>query len=304
MAERPSRAPTYNRVAPTREGWIYLALVAGVLFGAVNTGNNLVYLVLGVLLALLVVANVLAEWNLRALHVERRLPGELVAGVAGVGAYVLHNRRGRGAAWQIELREVGGATARAVAEHCPAGGEVTVPTSWTFPARGMAPLRAVRVQSSFPFGFVRRWRDLPLPGEVLVYPHAVHRPVPPARLGDGDEAAPRGHAADDGEFSGLRPWRAGDPLRRVHWPTSARVGSPMIVVRTVEGTDRAELRLDPALAGEAREEAIRRLTGRAEAHLARGDAVGLELDGTTLPARSGAAWRRRLLTALALAEAR
>lgn len=304
MAARGTRPPTYNRVAPTREGWGFLALVAGVLFGAVNTGNNLVYLVLGVLLALLVVANVLAEWNLRALEVERRLPPELFAETPGEGTFVLRNRRGRGAAWLVELRETEGAEARALVEWCPPGGDVEVPAAWTFPGRGVARLRAVRVQSSFPFGFVRRWRDLPLPGEVLVFPRAAHRPTPALPAGPGDEPTARGAAADDGEFAGLRPWRPGDPLRRVHWPTSARVGSPMIVARTAEGAERLELRLDPALTGDPREDAIRRLTGRVEAHFARGDAVGLEVDAEVLPARAGGVWRRRLLTALALAEAR
>ncbi len=303
MAPR-RRFASYNRVAPTREGWVYVALVTGVLFGAVNTGNNLVYLVLGALLALLVVANVLAEWNLRELVVERRLPPEVADGVPALGAYVLHNRRGRGAAWQVELREVEGAQARGVAERCAAGGAVEVPVAWTFGRRGAVELTSVRIQSTFPFGLVRRWRDLPLPGEVLVFARPVRRPVPPALAGEGDDAAPRGRATESGEFAGLRPWRAGDPLRRVHWPTSARVGAPMIVVRSAQGVDEQVLHLDPALSGEPREEAIRRLAGRVEAHLANGDAVGLDVDGTSLPARAGAAWRRRLLTTLALLELR
>ncbi|GDX79463.1 hypothetical protein LBMAG42_12740 [Deltaproteobacteria bacterium] len=298
------RFATYNLVAPTREGWVFVALVAGVLFGAVNTGNNLVYLVLGVLLAMLVVANVLAEWNLRALVVERRLPGELFEGAACAGGYVLRNPRGRGAAWLVELVEQQGAQARAVVERCPASGSVFVAADFTFPRRGAAPLTAVRIESAFPFGLVRRWRDLSLPGEVLVYPRISSRHAPLAPHGEGDELADRGRPSDGGDFAGLRPWRQGDPLRRVHWPTSARVGAPMIVVRVAEGADEVVLRLDPTLQGEAREDGIRRLAGRVEAHLARGDRVGLEVDGVVLDARTGASWRRRLLTALALAEAR
>jgi uncharacterized protein (DUF58 family) len=78
----------------------------------------------------------------------------------------------------------------------------------------------------------------------------------------------------------------------------------MVVLRASQGTQELVLRLEPSLGGEAREAAIRRLAGRAEAHLASGDAVGLEADGHSLPARTGSAWRRRLLTALALLEQR
>lgn len=298
------RFANVNRVALTREGWVFVTLVGGVLFGAVNTGNNLVYLVLGLLLACLVVANVLAEWNLRGIRVERCLPLELVEGQARSGGFVLHNGRGRGTAWQVELVEQGVARSRAVVNRCPADQSVFVPADWVFHRRGLARLTAVRIQSVFPFGWVRRWRDLPLEGDALVYPGRSSSYSVPSSDGDGDEAADRGRVSDSGDFAGIRPWRPGDAVRRVHWPTSARVGVPMLVTRVAEGCDEVVLHVDPALSGDAREDAIRRITTRVEAHLARGDRVGVDADGAKLPARSGAAWRRRLLTTLALLEHR
>jgi uncharacterized protein (DUF58 family) len=294
----------YNMIAPTREGWVYLALVAGVMFGAVNTGNNLVYIVLGVLLAMLVVANVLAEWNLRELSVERRLPPEVFAGIAAAGSFVLHNRRGRGTAWAVELEERGPVTGRAVVERTEAGCSAEVAVDWHFPTRGRTAIHAIRVSSSFPFGLVRRWRDLHVPAEVLVYPEPVSRHLPPTPIGEGDAPTSRGRTAEEGDFAGLRAWRPGDPLRRVHWPTSARTPTPMVALRVAEGTEEIRLELDARLAGEPREEAIRRIAGRAEIHLQRGDAVGLRADGDDLAPRVGSTWRRRILTALALLEAR
>jgi len=294
----------YTVVRPTREGAAYLALLVGVLFGAVNTGNNLVYMVLGVLLGMLVVANVIAEWNLRGLRVERRVPTEAFAGIPGTGALVLHNPRRRGAAYAIDIEALDGGRERAHVESCAPGGCVEVAANFTFLRRGMVPVARLRVASSFPFGLVHRWRLLDIPAEVLVYPEPLSRPVPPAPSGEGDEVAARGPVGWTGEFAGLRPWRPGDPLRRVHWPSSARAGQPLVAVRSAEGVEELCLRLDPALRGEAREEAIRRLAGRAEAHFARGDAVGLEADGERLEPRTGATWRRRCLTLLALLESR
>lgn len=299
-----SRYGEFNLVAPTRDGAVFLALVIGVLLGAVNTGNNLVYVVLGVLLGLLVVANLFAEWNLRALRVERILPAELVAGVATPGAFRLTNPRGRGAARQVRLVERGEGSARAEVELCPAGSSVEVPADFCFPDRGLAPLGAVRIESVYPFGLVRRWRDVDLPGDVLVYPRPAGRHTTLAPHGDGDELGTRGRPSGAGDFAGLRPYRPGDPLRRVHWPTSARMGTPMVVVRVSEGADEVVLALEPHLTGEPREEAIRRIAGRVELHLAAGDAVGLSADGVVLEPRTGAAWRRRLLTVLAGLERR
>src|SRR5262249_16693861 len=48
--------PFRSRYRVTREGWIYLAAVAIVVFAAVNTANNLLYMVLSGLLAVLMLS--------------------------------------------------------------------------------------------------------------------------------------------------------------------------------------------------------------------------------------------------------
>ena len=58
----------------TREGKYYLLITLGVGFAAVNTGNNLLYLLLGMFLSLIVVSSVMSEISLRHLSVVRRLP--------------------------------------------------------------------------------------------------------------------------------------------------------------------------------------------------------------------------------------
>ena len=56
--ERWLRPPRTLR--PTRAGWIFFALTLGVGFAALNTGNNLTYLVLSLMLAFLVLSGVLS----------------------------------------------------------------------------------------------------------------------------------------------------------------------------------------------------------------------------------------------------
>src|SRR5262245_56246883 len=55
----------------TRTGRTYLVLTLGVGFGALNTGNNLLYLLLGLLLSMIVLSGVLSERALRHLRVRR-----------------------------------------------------------------------------------------------------------------------------------------------------------------------------------------------------------------------------------------
>ena len=68
---------------PTRAGWCFFAITACVAFAALNTGNNLLYRVLSLMLAFLVLSGVLSESALRGIEVRRSEPGELFAGAEG-----------------------------------------------------------------------------------------------------------------------------------------------------------------------------------------------------------------------------
>src|SRR5437764_2606491 len=82
---RPRKLPWWRRLRPprrlsfTREGRIIVFLSGGVGFAAINTGNNLLYLLLGWLLSFIIASGVLSEMTLRALRVERRPPPRIYA---------------------------------------------------------------------------------------------------------------------------------------------------------------------------------------------------------------------------------
>ena len=62
-----------------------MGITFGVGFAALNTANNLLYLLLGMLLALIVVSGVMSELSLRDLTVVRRLPLRAQVGRAAPG---------------------------------------------------------------------------------------------------------------------------------------------------------------------------------------------------------------------------
>jgi uncharacterized protein (DUF58 family) len=291
-------AAAANAVRPTFAGTWYLLVLAGVTFGAVNTGNNLVYVVLAALLSVLVVNNLLAEWNLRGLEVRRELPEELFAETAAVGRFVLRNTRRVGAAWGVELSERGHGGAEALVGRAGPGEERGAEAAWVLPVRGMVRLGRVRVGSRFPFGIILRYRDLDVLDEVLVYPRPADAPVDGAATGRSDGTATVRTRDAAGDFAGLRPYRAGDPVRRIHWRSSARAGGPLVVQRAGEAGGEVVVRVDPR----AGEPGISAACGAVLTHTRRGDAVGLEPVGAEarIPPRTGAAHRRRLLSALAL----
>src|SRR5260370_28177507 len=63
-----------RRLEFTREGKYFVGITLGVGFAAINTGNNLLYLLLGMMLSLIIASGVLSEMSLRGLSVAREPP--------------------------------------------------------------------------------------------------------------------------------------------------------------------------------------------------------------------------------------
>lgn len=89
VAVRVSEALNYEL---THEGLAYLGVVLVVAVAALNTGNNLLFLVVSALLGAVVVSGVASAAQLRALDLEANLPEQAFAGREYPAHISLHNR--------------------------------------------------------------------------------------------------------------------------------------------------------------------------------------------------------------------
>ena len=92
-------------LSATRAGWCFIGIIFGVGFAALNTGNNLLYLVLALMLAFLVLSGILSETSLRGIRIERALPRELFAGSANRVVLRVHNDQRRNACFAITIED-------------------------------------------------------------------------------------------------------------------------------------------------------------------------------------------------------
>ncbi|MGH8024685.1 MAG: DUF58 domain-containing protein, partial [Limisphaerales bacterium] len=82
-----------------------------------------------------------------------------------------------------------------------------------------------------PFGLFRSFARFRAPETVLILPKRY--PLPPfilpggARFQQGGVALASNVGQSD-EFVSLREYRQGDPLRRIHWRSWARIGKPIV----------------------------------------------------------------------------
>lgn len=97
--------------------------------------------------------------------------------------------------------------------------------------RGYLNFEGVFVGHSEPLGLCRYVQRQSLPGRLLVMPKIY--PLPRVVLAGGRHYHQGGvslaaSTADAAEFHGLRDYRAGDPIRNIHWRSFAKLGEPVI----------------------------------------------------------------------------
>lgn len=295
-----------RRIRPTVAGVLFIVATFAVGFAAINTGNNLLYLLLGGMLGALGMSGWHSERALRGVRVTRRLPRGVPAGEEATIAYTLANR-GKGPVLGVELREMT-LPGTAFIPRIGPGERVVAHSVNTFLRRGLHPLTGVTLATTYPFGFIRRERDIVLPDEVVVWPRTDRRVAPPRpgvshRIHSG--ARPSHVAGPRGEFRGLREYREGDDARDIHWRRSA--GRPTPVMREYD-RDTSEtlwivVDLDGA-PGEAAEEAIGIAAGLAAHATAAGRRHGVVTGARVVHPGIGRGHLEHTLDTLARAEFR
>lgn len=169
-------------------------------------------------------------------------------------------------------------------------------------ARGRQRIDRLHLSSDAPFGLFRAWTWLHLPLEALIYPAPVRLRPLPSSTGQPRHSERERRLGGEEEFSWLRPFREGDPLRRVAWKTYAR-GGPLMVAH-YDAPAGAQRRLSlQALRELPLELALSQLADWVLECERQGESYGLELPGVSIPAGHGLAQRRRCLETLAVYEA-
>lgn len=238
-------------------------------------------------------------------------------------------------AWETRLTPVPGLV-RVVATHPderwldvePAGGRVVEAVAGS-PTTVRVALRSTRwgrrtlaTPSVAAYGAWNAWRwgPAPLPRVRLTTlpvptPHDSAAPAPHPRGLVGIERASR--PGEGSEFAKVRPFQAGDRLRRIHWPVSARTGRLHVTATYADEDSHVVLLIDgindigtsAGLDGgrSSMDVTVRAAAAIAEHFLRRGDRVGVRAFGTwglsRVPSSSGRVQLRRILDSLCLVEA-
>ncbi|GAA6616976.1 DUF58 domain-containing protein [Scytonema sp. NUACC26] len=220
--------------APAYGGWVLMG-IAICFFGAgINTMAGWLYAISGVSFALLGLASVLPPRSLLGL-VVKHLPIEPVT--AGddliVELEIFNQARQPATLLQVQdmLPFVLGKPVQKSIERIPNGESYRWVYHQPTQRRGIFRWQTVELGTGAPLGlfWCRRLRDAPV--VAIVYPKVLPLTTCPLIDEMGDEDSKRGdprgrplQTATQGSTRCLRPYHIGDPIRLIHWRTSARYG--------------------------------------------------------------------------------
>lgn len=299
------RAPRKLRF--TREGKIFVALTLAIGLGAVNTGSNLLFLLLAAMLSFIIMSGILAEVALRGVEVWRKPPPEIYAARETYITLGVRNRKRNLPSFNIAARESFG-RGRLLDSvpfvHVPPGEEREGGYRCIFPRRGRCRFRGYMVETSFPFGLFVKSKEIESAGEAVVYPPIEPVIQPPSVGWAGIAGSPVAQRGGGEEFFALRTFRSGDDPRQMAWKASARRGSLLIRENEREALEAIDIFIANTSDVEGRDADFEEVVGRAASlayhYIREGYRVGLTALDTHVELGMGRAHLKRLLETLAL----
>ncbi len=245
-----------RRLHLTNEGWWFVILTVAIGTAAINTGVNLLYLILAMMLSSIVISGILSEITFRKLKLSRSMPYSVFAGDLFDATIHLTNGKRLFPSFSLFVEDSPGSGPEL--ERLKACYALKVPAhhrkTITYPARlmkrGPFTFNGYRVHSGYPFNFFSKTMRIPGVNSVLVYPRLYELDHTEVLAGGERADALRKlslHVQGEEDFRGLKEFREGDNPRRIHWVSSAKHRKLMLMEFEKQRANRALVILDTYL---------------------------------------------------------
>ncbi len=206
----------FDRVKITPLGKLFSVFTLLYGIATINSGNNLLYMILAYLLILMFASGILSTLNILFLSVEPQ------------GQDIIYKNRTANIYVKVSKKKL----PAFLIYFCTSHGckfipflmkdrNIVVNLPFKSQKRGIIGIEDLTVYSLFPFGFAKRWRYINIGMKILVLPdidvhlkerHKFEKSAPGEKYADK-----RGF---EGDFKGLRRYIPGESLLHIHWKKS------------------------------------------------------------------------------------
>jgi len=224
----------------TREGWFSVVSLVVLALAALNTGNNLIFVIFSAALAALVVSELLSSINLSRLHLEMQLPDVINARQEFSSTISLGNQKGWASSFSIEVegqepednsrldpnhkKVIFGPGRHAHFSFLAASKQSFQRVPIQLGSRGQYLQPEIRISSRFPFGFVKKSRLIPIRQDLIVLPEVNSPGEFPELLPLLDGALESPYRGLGSDLYSIRDYSSRENARFLDWKATAKTG--------------------------------------------------------------------------------
>ena len=212
-------------IFPSRSGLALLSLLLVQLLIAINYENNLVYALVFLLATVMVITIHLTFANLYLITITGIQNTPIFLEESGAVLLKVTTRSHR----RYDVLFKNGDT-QALLQHIDPLDSSVVSITVTPTKRGLFNLGRLRVETEYPFGLLQCWSWIDVGKPLWVYPRPLTPPVISQSEASTSENSAIAPSQSGDDLYAFRPYRSGDPIKNIHWPSVARGGEPQITV--------------------------------------------------------------------------
>jgi uncharacterized protein (DUF58 family) len=215
---------------------IFLVLFVAIALAGFNSGNNLLYLIAGIMLSAIVISIGVGRLNLSHLTIERRLPAYIFANQSIRVVLEVSNRKKHINSYGITIR---GGTDTRQAIFIPLlkrNAKLAHVIDVSFERRGRHVLNPITIGSQFPWGLFNLGKKVTKKQEIIVYPpiYEISTVINgSSRIRDEFPQFVKGPGSG---LYGVREYRHGEDISNISWKLSAKMDK--LIVRETEAEEK------------------------------------------------------------------
>ncbi|OGW38751.1 MAG: hypothetical protein A2Y97_05870 [Nitrospirae bacterium RBG_13_39_12] len=231
----------------SREGKRFLVATVLIAVAALNTGNNLIYLILSMMLSMLVLSFLILKVNLNGLVLKVSQSQPIFANSPEDVILKISNKKKIIPSYSIKVMVPQKIMGEAYFPEVSGLSDISKIVTVIYGKRGIYRYGDFYIESSFPFIFCYDKVLCAVDGEVIVYPEIKNVDLIISKFMSNQDELSLTKVGRGDELSMIRRFRYGDDWRRIHWKASAKAAKFMVTEYAAEEPKKLTLILDNLL---------------------------------------------------------
>lgn len=204
-------------IIPTSFGLVFGSIVLVFLIFALGYSNNVIYIFVFLMISTSLTSMYVANRNLEFVRFKNAFCGDVFANQSNPVRITIENTSAKPRYdFKVLIREGKTVAAEKDLPDIPAMNEKLIELLWSPKQRGWQALPRFQIESQYPFGMLKAWRNYLSTDKILVFPEKKGNLVFPSTKHS------QKNSGQDGLFRDLREYSKGDQVRRIDWRASTK----------------------------------------------------------------------------------